>query len=448
MRNHRLVSVLAANLILIAAARVVAAQEAPVVPRAVLEKTWSEVQKAHPAPLATAAPEVRQAEYEAMFRDLLSRPEIASLRDSASYQSALERLASEIGDARLAQSVNSPLTNPAAGAVVERAGFTNLLALAGDLQQLFSSNDSAISLNLNALALIAGGKEGAYSAPYRYRQHDTLRRLGGTVTFGAKIPEGEITGFTGLPDADKLLDVFVWDVKYRLVGDRDPRARRWYRLLLGEMGDAAELAARLPTLPGVPLADAAILARAADTVLGARLSEARREIASSLQISAKFSGQHLTKEAGRNKYVAAAMLDKGWGGVDLTMNAAYNVVDQIETGATDPFRIKEWQIAAGLTGNVLRDVIASGRSAELSASLTAKLPVDDDAVPIERKDVWKATLAVVLPFQKSAKIPISVTYSNDPNNLKKEKFVTGRIGVSYDFGSVFRALGGTAPKTP
>lgn len=422
------------------------AQDAPVVPRALLDQVWGRIAAQSSAALASAAtPDERQAVYEEMFEALLAAPEIAARRDEADYRRALERLAAEVPDQVLAKSVNGPLGNPVAGNLVERSGFTDIIALAADLKDLVATNESAISVNLNALAAFNSRKDGAYSAPYRYRQHEGLRRLGGTVTFGAKIPEGEVTGFSGLPGADQLADVFVWDVKVRAIGDRDPRAARWYPLLLGEMGDANELAARLPTLPGIPDSDAAVAARAANQVLGSKLADAREVIGSSLQASVKVSGQHLTKEAGKNKYSVAGFLDKGVGGVDVTLNVAYSLFDEMRPEATDPFRAREVHVGASLSGSILRDVIARGRSAELVASVTGKFPVDRGAVPVERKNIWKAGVTLMLPFSASARIPVSVTYSNDPNNLVKEKYVTGHIGVSYDFGALLRPLGGSGP---
>jgi hypothetical protein len=39
-------------------------------------------------------------------------------------------------------------------------------------------------------------------------------------------------------------------------------------------------------------------------------------------------------------------------------------------------------------------------------------------------------------FGKSGKIPLSIIWTNDPNNLAKERFVTGQIGISYDLGAL------------
>jgi hypothetical protein len=444
---HRLCSciVVAATL---TAGTAVHAQDAPAIPASLLLEAWTRAAASTSPELTTAGtPDARVAAYEEIIRRMLSDPEIASRRDTASYRQALEALAAEVPDATLAKSVNGGLSNPASGSLLERSGFTDIIALATDFKQALSADRSAISVNLNALALVGGGRNGAYSAPYRYRQHGLLRRFGGTVTFGASVPEGAITGFTGLPDADRLLDVFVWDVKVRVAGDRDPRAARWYPLLLGEMGDATEIAGRVTGLPVIPDQDVALVAEAANRVLGARLADAQRAIGSSLQASVKVSGQHLTQESGRNKFTVAGMVDKGFGAFDLTANVSYSATDEMRMEATDPFRAREWRVGAGITGSVLRDVVSPGRSAEIDASLTGTFPVDTGDVPIDRKRVWKTGVTLALPFQRSAKIPISITYSNDPNNLAKQKFVTGHIGISYDFGSLFRSLGGTTPGT-
>jgi len=139
--------------------------------------------------------------------------------DNATIAAGGVRLA---GDAsRLARSVEAAATNPAAVGLVERSGLVDKLALTLQGQKLFSADETAVTLNLNALALLGRPEQG----PAR----PGLSRLGGSVTFGAKLPQKEIVGFSGLPDADKLLDVLSWDVKLRLWGDRDPRAREWAR---------------------------------------------------------------------------------------------------------------------------------------------------------------------------------------------------------------------------
>ena len=142
----------------------------------------------------------------------------------------ITRLAESGAGERGAKAVNASSTNPTAPRVAERSGFTDFLALALDSQNIVAADKSAVSLNLNAVALV-GLTSKTLSAPAAYRRFDGLRRLGGTVVFGARVPEKAITGLSGLPTADTLFDVFSWDVKLRVIGDRDPRAPRCESLL-------------------------------------------------------------------------------------------------------------------------------------------------------------------------------------------------------------------------
>src|SRR5262249_8672856 len=143
-------------------------------------------------------------------------------------------------------------------------------------------------------------------AAERYRSGGLLNRLGGAFTFGAKIPEKEIVGFSGLPNADMLFDVVVWDVKVRLFGDRDPRSKDWDDLVLGELGgleNIRTMAAGSPALPFDPTRTGEQydpLHHAFDAVIRRRSAEIANTIRGSLQVSVKVSGQHLVNESGKN----------------------------------------------------------------------------------------------------------------------------------------------------
>ena len=189
-----------------------------------------------------------------------------------------------------------------------------------------------------------------------------------------------------------------------------------------------------------PIADTGIAADAANEVLGNETRMAANRVANSLLVSVKTSGQHLTQEAGRNKYAVAVMVDKGFANVDFTANATYSAADAPVIAATDPFKTKDWQLSAALTGSVLKNALVNGRAAELSAAFSGIIQMDDADIPIDRKNVFKLNATLSLPLMDKAKIPLSFTYSNDPNNLEKEKYVIGQIGVSYDFGSIWSAL--------
>lgn len=340
------------------------------------------------------------AEQKAVYKKMLQE----FVRGVPTYDQALASLIREVPESALAQSTNAPLTNPVSNQLIERSGLTELMALAADFKKIVSADESAVSLNLNAVALFGLGKEGSRGAQYLYAQHEHWRRLGGTVTFGAKVPEKAITGLSSLPNAEELFDAISWDVKLRLAGDRDPRASRWYPLLIDKMGSRVELLTRLAGLP-VPVAEVGPLKEAANEVLGEELKNAKQQIASSLQLSIKASGVHLTKVEGKNKYTFAAMLDKGFGNVDLTANASFNAADVPQEGATDPFKSTDLQLAAGLTGSILKGVVVKDRAVELALSFSSKVFVDDASVPIDRKNTFNVNTTLSIPFQLKAKIP-------------------------------------------
>jgi hypothetical protein len=56
-----------------------------------------------------------------------------------------------------------------------------------------------------------------------------------------------------------------------------------------------------------------------------------------------------------------------------------------------------------------------------------------DRLPVPAEDTWKVFTTFDIPVSKTARIPVSVVYTNDPNALTKSKYVSGQIGISYDF---------------
>src|SRR5262245_27078358 len=168
----------------------------------------------------------------------LAVPDLSLIEQTtpANEREYIDRLKEANAEHTQPKSVNATSTNFAAGSITERSGFAELLALALNSQNFFNTNDTAVSLNMNALALFRLADPQVYSELHRYQQHSLVRRISGTVVFGAKIPEKEITGLSGLPSADTLFDAFTWDVKVRVLGDKDPRARKWYDQTLGSFG--------------------------------------------------------------------------------------------------------------------------------------------------------------------------------------------------------------------
>jgi len=346
----------------------------------------------------------------------------------------IKRLADSGAGEKGAKAVNAASTNPSAPKVAERSGFTDLVALALDSQNFVAADKAAVSLNLNAVAL-AGLNSKTLSAPAAYRRYDGLRRLGGTVTFGAKVPEKEITGLSGVPTADTLFDVFSWDVKVRAIGDRDPRAQRWYKVMLGDLGGLGEIAASLGAF--VPISELGILTPVLNDTLGAAVQNVKLRLSKSLQVSVKAAGQHLTTEAGKNKYSFAVLGDQGFGDTDLTFNVLYSSTSDVSAApASALFTVKTWSGAIAVNTLVAEDVLVTGRAIELSLNAKLEVPFDKSALPVEREKVWNVVGAVALPWGDAAKIPVSITFTSDPNNLKKEKYVSGHIGVSYDFGAL------------
>jgi hypothetical protein len=385
---------------------------------------------------------VREAYVEAIRRLLLDsrlepffRTDLSLIdeRSERSDQEWVARLAAEVPREKGAKSNNATLTNAAAPQGAERSGFSDLVSLALVAKNFVAANESAVTINLNAIALV-GLNSSTRSAQALYREHGALRRIGGSFTFGAKIPQGEITGLTGLPSADDLLDAIGWDVNYRVYGDRDPRAMRWYGLMLGYLGGVVEVSANL--LASIPADDRTLVKGLLSDQVGAALSAVKTRLQKSAQVTFKAGGQHLTKETGKNKYTFALLADKGFGDTDLTANASYSVVDDVRIQPGRLHTLKTWSVAVAVNHLVGKDLIVAGRAIELSLDGRVDVPVDTGGLPIERENVWRVVGSVSLPWGDAATIPVSITYASDPNSVTKEKFFTGHIGVSYDFGAL------------
>jgi hypothetical protein len=170
----------------------------------------------------TGARDAKVAVYTKVLERLRDDAELLALFTPAYVQALID----EQVESRVPISVNATSTNPMTAGLPERSGSTSLLALAADLASVASADKTAISLNVNALALVTLKDSDLYSSIADYQRHSLARRFSGTVVFGAEIPENEITGFSGFPDFDRLLDTFGWDVKVRVWGDKDPRSAR------------------------------------------------------------------------------------------------------------------------------------------------------------------------------------------------------------------------------
>ena len=377
-------------------------------------------------------PEVVRAAYEEALARLVLDPEVqrfvftpdGTLIDQQvrpSDRAWVARLAASDAGAKEAKTVNAASTNPAAPPIAERSGFSDLIALALDSRKVISSDDTAVSVNFNALALV-GLNSDRESGPALYRRHDTLRRLGGTFTFGEKVPDGEITGLTGLPSAADVFDTISWDLRVRVYGDRDPRARRWDTVMLGSLGGLNQVSSDVLGL--VPIGDAGIVKGILNDRLGLAVANVKRQLNRSAQITVKGAGQHLTEVRGKNKYSLAVLADKGFGdNSDITFNTLVSVVDDVALAPGTLISLKTWTLALALNHLTAKNALVQGRAIELSANVNVEVPFDDDPALLEpRENRWHVVGSVIVPFADAAKIPVSITWTSDPARLVKEKY--------------------------
>lgn len=398
---------------------------------AILDATWNALSSGRRLDVKTAT--------EAQLHDLIlewsRHPDVrAVFEDEALQQLVIDQRAEVVEDeSLLARSTNAASTNPRSVGLVERSGLVDLVALAFEGTNLVAADDTAVTLNLNAAAFVGPKtKDPRASAAALYRYQSGWSRLGGSVTFGAKLPEDEITGFSGFPDREHLFDAVSWDVKFRVFGDRDIRAQHWNDELfyLGSINVAHKYGV------GVPAFDSALRKVATS---GTRDLVAR--IRRTWQGSVKLSGQHLSNVEGMDKYTAVAMLDGGLGPFDVTLNGSYSATRDVTADSASPYTLKQWRAAAGLSGTVLKGKIVRERGTVVTLSGEGLFPNDGADVPIERKRTWRGDLAARFPVSDTLSVPVSVTFTNDPNNLTKQKYAKGQIGINYDFGALKTLLG-------
>jgi len=338
----------------------------------------------------------------------------------------------------LALSLDAPASNPSSLALVERGGTIKDVAIALRNNSFFSADDTAVTLHLNAATAFCRDEK---------KPDCAWDRLTGAVTFGTKIPEKEIVGFSGIPDPERLLDVVVWDANLRLIGDRRPGSAKWR----GDWDDMAvdgwlqlkQVNTRLfpATLSDERLAqEGGLMIKAINARAAADVQKLQDRIASSLLVTVGFSGQHLTTEPGKNKYTAKLTVDKGlgksFGNAGFTFNASYSSVQNVPVAGQPPVTLKTWYLAAGLSGDFMKNVLVKDRSTEWTLNGKLTLPADGAEVTVDRDNVYEAALSFKFPVTQTSHVPIVVTFTNDPNNPGKQRFVRGQVGIDYDFGAL------------
>lgn len=343
------------------------------------------------------------------------------------------KIETQRNSSRLAQSFDVPASNPASLSLVQHGGAIHAATLALRNDNFVSADDSAVTLRLSA-AMLFCDRHASRECPWD--------RLNGSVTFGTKIPEKEIVGFSGFPDAERLMDVVVWDASLRLVGDRRPDSWHWRRarnlmaLEGAQLTSSASALLRSDLAPAQTAAELGEVQSVFEAVALERYRRLQQRIGSSLLVTASFAGQHLTQEAGKNKYTATLMVDKGLGAVGFTLNGSYSSVQDVSVAGEPAVTLKTWRVAAAFTGDFMKGVLVESRGTEWSLSGRAELPNDGSDVTVHRERVYEAALALHFPVSESARVPFVVTFTNDPNSLSKQRFVRGQVGINYDFGAL------------
>ena len=221
----------------------------------------------------------------------------------------------------------------------------------------------------------------------------------------------------------------------RVLGDKDPRSNRWYALTLGRGGLLTQMSALIVTL--VSPADLGVVRELLNDALKQGLAEIKGHITRSPQLTVKTSGTHLTREAGRNKYTGALLFDSGFGdNTDVTANLLYSVTDDVRLGEANAFQIKQVNLNASVTSHLARDAIVKGRSIDWNSGATMTMFTNKRTLPIPVRNTWKLFTGFEIPVTDAAKIPVSIVYTNDPNALEKTEYVSGLVGISYDFSAL------------
>lgn len=394
----------------------------------------AQVEKARGSVDLSAAPRDRVRQFLAGLPDWIdllddsATPETcrAALRE---VQLGLAAEAQE-NSSELARSLEAAASNPGSLALAQRAGTVREVALALRNSGFLSADENAVTLNLNAASVFC-----------RNRLNDCgWDRLGGSVTFGSKIPEKDIVGFSGIPDPNHLLDVLVWDTTVRVWGDRRPDSAHWkaQRNAMAFHGWALARGVHTSMFPPTIATDRmAIEAKEMEDELNAvarrDYAALQRTIGRSVLVTVGFSGLHLTEEEGKNKYTGTLLIDKGLGDdVGFTFNASYSSVEDVLVAGAGPSTLKTFRMAVAFSGDFMKGVIVDNRSTEWSLAGRLAIPNDD----LERDEVFEVALDLRFPVSESAHVPVVVTYTNDPNSLSKQKFVRGQIGINYDFGAL------------
>ncbi|HMF92698.1 MAG TPA: hypothetical protein VKE96_00310 [Vicinamibacterales bacterium] len=120
----------------------------------------------------------------------------------------------------------------------------------------------------------------------------------------------------------------------------------------------------------------------------------------------------------------------------MTANLLYSVVDDVRLGPANLFQVKQLGLNASLTSKFARDAIVKGRTIDWTNGATATVFTNASTLPIDVQNTWRLFTKFEIPLTDAATIPISVVYTNDKNELSKTQYMTGFVGITYDFSAV------------
>ncbi|HVT37246.1 MAG TPA: hypothetical protein VHE37_16800 [Nevskiaceae bacterium] len=347
--------------------------------------------------------------------------------------------------------------------ITDGADFPSLLAFAVE-NGFASENAGATTFNLNLFAIEAFLDPKALDDQYRYEQYQTLRRFGGSVSFGGKGQSFDRDG-DGKPDAAETAanssDIVSWEFTYRFYGSRDRRDPQNFERFFARsaQGNAQLDQLYAPTMlqtskslkamghdmhsscvtaeERLKLAsDAALVekyrsvAAAADMVDSAA-NEILQEIDQGTLWTLYINGVSRKPQFGNDEYGAG--IRGGWGGPDrgLTLNAGYRQVQDGPAGPLNRSAIGALQFSQ----LVMRKNALSKEGMKLS--LSARLEKYWDHAPVHGT-IAKLNAQLEIPVSDAVTIPLSVTWANHTDLVTGEKDVRGNIGISFNPSELFK----------
>jgi len=383
------------------------------------------------------------------------------------YDAAIAHVASELAVERAVQTskqVGAPSATGASSSPVNGAESPSLLALAVE-NNLISSEEGALTVDLNAFAFRALADPTLLDDPRRYAKEAEWRRWTGALTLGGKGDAFDRDGDGNVDDAldaEELTDIINLELRYRWLGTRDPRDQKNFQKLLNEVSPestqrnalAARLHARLhefikqkygksPDSICEQDVEAFLKSREFESTSSNLLGEyGRSELAlrDKLESFEKDVARELvvTLVAGLKEQKEQFGADRAWfgirgsrGGAESSLN--FNL-DYTRTKAVAQIR-KHDMYKAGLEfkKRFFEDAVGRGENRGIRASVAAAYEMYDDVPDVTHDTIARVNLKLEFPINDVITLPISVTWSNHADLITDEEEVRGHIGFTIDF---------------